>query len=42
MPEYYQYMVGGVFIYVFGFKRILLKVINAVIAMRLGKLGGSG
>lgn len=38
MPEYYQYMVGGVFIYVFGFKRILLKVINAFIAARLGKL----
>lgn len=38
MPEYYQYMVGGVFIYVFGFKRILLKIISAFIAARFGKL----
>lgn len=36
MPEYYQYMVGGVFIYVFGFKRIMLKVINGFIAVRFG------
>lgn len=38
MPEYYQYMFAGVFIYVFGFKRIMLKVINAAIAARFGKL----
>ena len=38
MPEYYQYMVGGVFVYVFGFKRIMLKVINAFIAVRFGRL----
>jgi len=37
MPEYYQYMFAGVYIYVFGFKRMMLKVINAFIAMRLGK-----
>lgn len=35
MPMYYQYMVGGVFIYVFGFKRILLKVLNKFIEKRL-------
>lgn len=37
MPEYYQYMVGGVFIYVFGFKRIVLKVIQAFIYERMGR-----
>lgn len=35
MPDYYQYLLGGVFIYVFGFKRILLKVINKFIEKRL-------
>lgn len=37
MPEYYQYMVGGVFIYVFGFKRILLKAIQGFIDAKFGK-----
>lgn len=37
MPEYYQYMLGGVYIYVFGFKRIVLKVINAFIETKFGK-----
>ncbi len=34
MPEYYQYMLGGVYIYVFGFKRILLKVINKFVEVK--------
>lgn len=37
MPVYYQYAVGGVYVYVFGFKRILLKVMNAFIEARFGK-----
>jgi len=36
MPDYYQYMLGGVYIYVFGFKRILLKVINKFIEIKFG------
>jgi len=42
MPEYYQYMFAGVYIYVFGFKRMLLKAINAFIAMRTGVTQSSG
>ncbi len=37
MPEYYQYALLGVYIYVFGFKRILLKVLHAFIEARFGK-----
>lgn len=35
MPEYYKYMVAGVFIYVFGYKRIMLKLINAYLNSKI-------
>ncbi len=35
MPEYYMYLVGGVYIYVLGFKRILLKVMESFVKKKL-------